>query len=88
MIRLRLQAGPHDGERRRVPDHFVLPNRIYVVRCRQCGSHWYGAPAEGAEVYRHDEERDGCVVYVWTDLSLTGPSTIDEREKVPAGGWA
>lgn len=81
---LRLQAGPHDSERRKVKDDYELPERIYVIRCRQCGSHWYGEALEGAEVYRHDEERDGEHVYVFTDESLDGFLGVVETVTEPA----
>lgn len=90
MIVLRLQAGPHDGETRRVASTFELPERIYVVHCRQCGSHWYAEPHSAAEVYSRDEEdAKGRLVYVFTDTELGNFRRITETvtpptEAVPA----
>jgi hypothetical protein len=86
-VKVRLQGGPHDGERQTKLDPAELGPRIYVERCRICGGHWFREPVMGAEVYRRDDEDEkGWIVYCFTDSNMNPQAETDERELVPAGG--
>jgi hypothetical protein len=75
MIGIRLQGGPADGDRAEMPswtpDPDMLAPRLWVSRCPcGCGWNWRSERVPGAEVYRRDEERDGWLIYVYTDQDL------------------
>ena len=72
-MKIRLQGGPFDGDREPnvQPGDLPggeLPERIYVTKCWNCGTHWYVEPVKNGETYRQDElDKNGWLVYVWVD---------------------
>ena len=70
-IKLRLQGGPHDGDVRPVSADSLIPERVWVQRCYQCGSHWHPERIDGGDQYRRDGERGGYLIYVYTDETLS-----------------
>jgi hypothetical protein len=73
-----------DSELRKQP-----PPLIFVRPCPACrDTDWFIKPIAQAAVYRRDEERDGWLIYVYTDESLGRDDQVAEREREPAGTLA
>jgi hypothetical protein len=91
-VKMRLQGGPFDGVIMLANfsgGEVEPPDRWWIVKCPPHGGiEWWPQEVRGGELYRLEGEKDGWTLYVYTDERLGGGLETEEREKVPAGGWA
>lgn len=81
MIGIRLQGGPAEGQRAVLANEVIrrFPERIYLTwgfGVSWEGWNWSEKHSDAAEVYRRDEEHDGWLIYLYTDVDLDRHLTL------------
>lgn len=81
---VRLEGGPFDGDKGEAKfDGTELPERLWVMPCKSCGTHWFSEWVRGGEVYNRKEVDEGArnAKYVWATCD-TEPMIEEELAKL------